>query len=101
MFIYNITVKVNKSIINEWVKWQQEEHIPEIMATELFSDFKFFRLLEQDDSDGPTFIVQYHTPSRNNYEKYIKQHAPVLREKAIKKWGNGFIAFRTLLQSVQ
>ena len=101
MFIYNITVKVNNSILDEWVKWQQEEHIPEIMATDLFSDYKFFRLLEQDDSDGPTFIVQYHTSSRNNYEKYIKQHAQVFREKAIKKWGSGFIAFRTLLQSVQ
>ena len=101
MFIYNITVKVNISIIDEWVKWQQEEHIPEIMGTNLFSNFTFYRLLEQDDSDGPTFIVQYHTPSRNNYEKYIQQYAATLREKAIKKWGDGFIAFRTLLQSVQ
>ena len=101
MFIYNITIKVNNSIVEEWLKWQREEHIPEIMSTGLFDQYKFFRLLDQDDAEGPTFVIQYHTADRKNYDQYINEHAPVLKEKAIAKWANGFIAFRSLLESVQ
>ena len=61
MLIYNITIKVDHSILEEWIKWQMEEHIPEIMATGLFDRYKFFRLLEQDDTEGATYIIQYLT----------------------------------------
>ena len=101
MFIYNITIKVSNSIVEEWMKWQQEEHIPEIMSTGLFDSYKVFRLLEQDETEGPTFVFQYATTHRENYDRYIHEHASGLREKAIKKWGDGFIAFRSLLESVQ
>lgn len=101
MIIYNITIKVNNAILDEWIKWQTEEHIPEIMSTQLFDKHTFFRLLEQDDTEGPTFVFQYYTLARKNYDKYIKEYAPKLREKAFKKWGGGFIAFRSLLESVQ
>ena len=101
MFVYNITTKVSASISDEWVKWQKKEHIPEIMNTHLFDTHQFFRLLEQDDSEGPTFVIQYFTPVKENYDKYINEYAPGFRQKAFKKWGDQFIAFRSLLQAVQ
>ena len=101
MLIYNITIKVSNSIAGEWLKWQREEHIPEIMCTGLFDQYKFFRLLEQDDTEGPTFVFQFHTSDRKNYDRYIHEHADRLREKALKKWGDRFIAFRSLLEAVQ
>jgi hypothetical protein len=101
MLVYNISIKVNHAILSDWIKWQTEEHIPEIMATALFDEYKFFRLLETDETEGPTFVIQYFTNARKNYDEYILKHATQLRKKALQKWGNGFIAFRTLLESVQ
>lgn len=101
MFIYNITIKINNAILHDWMKWQTEEHIPEIMATKLFELYMIFHLLEEDESDGTTYVFQYHTSSKNNYLQYVREFAPALRDKAIKRWGNGFIAFRSLLESVQ
>ena len=101
MFIYNLTNKVDNSIAEEWMKWQTEEHIPEIMSTGLFDEYKIFRLHNQDETEGQTFIIQYYTDVKEKYEEYIKKHAPELREKAFKKWGDGFIAFRSLLEAVQ
>ncbi|MGH2563397.1 MAG: DUF4286 family protein, partial [Ginsengibacter sp.] len=37
----------------------------------------------------------------NDYEKYFQLYSPALRKKTFEKWGNQFIAFRTLLQSVK
>jgi hypothetical protein len=100
MVVYNITVKVHTSIESEWVKWQKQEHIPEIMASGQFSEHKFYRLLEQDDREGITYVVQYFAPSLKHYETYINKFAPLLREKAISRWGNKFIAFRTIMEVV-
>jgi len=99
MIVYNITIKITPEIETEWVQWQQEEHIPDVMASGRFMDHRFYRLL-QDDEDGLTYVVQYFASSMEEYNLYIEQTAPVLRQKALDRWGNQFIAFHTLMQSV-
>ncbi len=100
MIVYNITIKIVAEIEKEWVQWQINEHIPEIMATELFSDFKFYRLLEEDTNDGITYVVQYFSSTFENYTRYINSSASTLRQKSFEKWGDKFIAFRTVMQVV-
>lgn len=100
MIVYNITIKINPSIQKEWMQWQKEEHIPEIMATRLFANYKFYKLLEQDESDGPTYVVQFFADTYEKYQQYIDEFAPGLRRKSLEKWGDGLIAFRSILQVV-
>lgn len=100
MLVYNHTIKVDKRILGKWVKWAIEEYIPAIMATNLFSENKFFELLEQDDPGAATFVLQYFTNSREKYDKYIDEYSEIFTEMAWKKWGNSFIGFKTLMQSV-
>lgn len=100
MFVYNLSVKVDRKILQEWIKWQREEHIPEIMGTNLFTEVKFFELLEPDQLDEPTFISQYFTDSRENYNRYINEYSSTLRERARQKWGDNFIDFSSLMQTV-
>ncbi len=100
MIVYNITVKINAAIEADWLKWQKEEHIPEILATQQFSGHQLFKLLEIDDSDGITYIIQYFATDIEHYHNYINQHASLLQKKAFIKWGNQFIAFRTVMQVV-
>lgn len=101
MFLYNITVKVSDRIEEQWMRWQNEIYIPGVMATGLFYTYEFFLLLEQDDSDGKTFVTQFFTNGRDNYDEFIRQHAPVFYEESMKRWGDQYIDFTTLLQSVK
>ena len=100
MIVYIITIKIDPAIETSWIQWQQQEHIPDIMASGQFSHYKMFRLLEQDDAEGMTFVVQYFAPTLDNYYRYIEEYAPVLKQKAFDKWGDRFIAFRTVMQVV-
>src|SRR5215216_2274777 len=100
MFVYNITVKVDNEIVQQWLQWQKEIHIPEIMATSLFDDNKIFKLLDHDDNNSSTYVLQYFTKTKENYNRYINEYAPGLRQKALERWGTNFIAFRTLMQIV-
>ena len=97
MYIYNVTVKLDPSIAREWVTWMKEEHMPELMATGLFSRYQLCRLLEQDDSDGPTYTAQYFCAGKEEYDTYIRDYAPMMREKGLAKFGGKFAAFRTVM----
>ena len=100
MIVYNITIKIEPGIEDEWVRWQQDEHIPDVMSSGRFSEYKFYRLLEPVDMEGPTYVVQYVASSLENYQQYLDENASSLRRKALEKWGDQFIAFRTVMQVV-
>src|SRR4051812_9328314 len=98
MIIYNITLKVDAAIADAWLQWLLKEHIPEVMSTGCFSDNRVVRLLEVDDSEGPTYAIQYEAASKADYNRYIEIYAPGLQQKSFDKWGDGFIAFRSVMQ---
>ncbi|HZH95967.1 MAG TPA: DUF4286 family protein [Flavisolibacter sp.] len=100
MIIYNVTIQVDNAIAAEWLTWLQEVHIPDVMATNCFTEFKIVRLLEVDESDGPTYATQYFAESKADYNRYIEIYAPALRQQSINKWGDNFVAFRTLMKII-
>jgi hypothetical protein len=100
MIIYNVTVKVDHSIRQSWLQWLKDEHIPGIIATGCFTHAVILHLLESDDEEGVTYAIQYHATDTASYNRYIEQFADVFRQKGLDKWGNKFIAFRTVMQVV-
>lgn len=99
--IYNVTVKIAEALSGQWLQWMLQEHIPDIMNTGCFTHYRVARLLEVDDSEGPTYAVQYHAASMEMYRRYLDKYATSMRNKSYEKWGDGFIAFRSVLQVVQ
>ncbi|MFA6260681.1 MAG: DUF4286 family protein [Bacteroidia bacterium] len=101
MIIYNVTINIEDEIHDEWLLWMKETHIPEVMRTGMFVDHSFSRLLSrQEDETGITYVIQYLANDMAHYEKYIQEFAPALQNETIKKFGNKFIAFRTLMERV-
>ncbi len=98
--IYNVTNKVSHSIHKEWLKWMQEHHIPAVLSTGCFFKATVLRLKEIDDEEGPTYAIQYHAATENDYERYLAGFSAALRQEALDKWGSQFIAFRTVMQVV-
>src|SRR5215831_1913435 len=100
MIVYNTTIKVDAQIEKEWVRWKKNEHIPEVMRTGLFSSYKFFRLLEQDETEGATYVIQYFSSSIDNYKKYVDEFATLLSKKEVAKWSDQFVSFQTVMETV-
>lgn len=100
MIIYNVTTAVSWQVHDAWIKWMKEVHIPEMMATNCFLKNQFVRLLETDETEGPTYAVQYFASNRERYEMYILQYSEGLRQKAIAMWNEQSISFRSLMETV-
>jgi len=100
MIVYNTTIKIDPQIAKQWIDWQKNDHIPEVMATGLFSDHQIFRLLDQDEADGITYVIQYFASSIDHYKKYMAEFATLLSEKSFAKWNDQFISFHTVMEIV-
>jgi hypothetical protein len=99
-FIYNTTTQVHHSIIEGWLQWMKEIHIPETLHTKCFDRHQLVKLLHVDETDGVIYAVQYFLSSKAQYNRYVEIYAPALREKALNKWGDKIISFHSLMQVV-
>ena len=98
MILYNVTVKVEPEIEAEWLEWMRTQHVPDVMKTEMFADYKICRVLG-DDAEN-TFSFQYFAHSTEHLHKYQAQFAPQLQKEHSDRYKNKFVAFRTLLEVI-
>jgi len=100
MIIYNVTSRLDWSIHEDWLEWMKIEHIPQVLATGCFIHHQLVRLLQTDDTEGPTFAIQYFCNSMDICNVYFEIHAPKLRNDVIQKWGDRFVSFRSLMEII-
>lgn len=100
MIIYNVTCSVDKEIAEEWISWMKDKHIPDVLITSLFYDYRILKVLNHDDPATLSFAVQYYSKSIRDVEEYLEKHAPKLRNDVQKRYGDRVVAYRTLLEEV-
>jgi hypothetical protein len=101
MLIYNVTIQIEKEIAAQWLHWLMHEHIPDVMNTGCFVDHQIVKLLDADESETLTYAIQYRAANREILDKYLNEHAPALRKEGTKKWGERFVAFRTIMEVIR
>lgn len=98
MILYNVTVQTEPEIEAEWVDWMETEHIPELLATGLFEEARLCRMTGQQEDSAPTYAAQYLFASQTQYDTYVSDFAPTMRQSGIDRFGSRFVAFRTVLE---
>lgn len=101
MIIYSVTINVDDSVHQEWLKWMREIHVPDVMNTGMFSEYRFLKLLGDQESGGHTYSLQYSCASMELYKEYEEKYASALQREHTEKFRDQFIAFRTLLEQVK
>lgn len=98
MFIYNVTVTIDDSVHDEWLKWMKEIHIPDVMRTKCFIENKICRLITSESEI--TYAIQYTFETMDDMNKYQNLFAPKLQQAHKEKFKDKFAAFRTILEIV-
>ncbi len=100
MIFYNVTINIDESVHNQWMKWMQETHIQDVLATGKFSGARMVKVLVAEDMGGTTYSIQYTTDSKATLQRYYDEDAPRLREEGLKLFGDKMLAFRTELELI-
>lgn len=98
MIIYNVTVGVDKSIVADWLQWMKESHIPEVMKTGMFVQYRILRVISHDDPHSESYAIQYSAATLEHVNQYVAQFAPKLRQDVQERYGDKQVAYRTLLE---
>lgn len=98
MYIYNVTVTLEESIHEEWLKWMKETHIPDVLRTGFFVENKICKLITEEKET--TYAVQYTFRKMEDLTAYQKEHAPRLQKEHSDKFKDKFAAFRTILEII-
>lgn len=100
MYIYNVTVNIEESVQEEWVRWMREVHIPEMLATGKFVKALMTRVMVEEEMGGLTFSIQYTADSRETLDNYYKEDSERLHGRAAARFGGKFVTFITELAIV-
>jgi len=101
MILYNVTVKVDNDVADEWLHWMQKEHIPAVIDTGHFIGHRICRLLSPRDEEGQNYSIQYLCDSLKDLQIYQGMHASRLQSEHAERFKDKFVAFRTVMEIVE
>ncbi len=101
MIVYSVSVSVKNSFVREWLDWMKNEHIPELMSTGYFLNFKLMKeIIPSIDMHDTSFIINYELNSLDDYYKYAENFAPTLQQKHQEKFTGNFKSVRTVFELI-
>jgi hypothetical protein len=99
MIIYNVTTNIDNDVHDEWFQWMKTVHIPEMMNTGYFLEYKMCKVLIEEEQ-GTTYSVQFTCANMEDLNDYKNEHSTRLQKEAATKYGSKAVSFRTLLEVV-
>ena len=99
MYIYNVTINIEDSVHDHWLKWMKEEHIPAMLATGKFMRALMSKVNIEEEMGGTSYSIQYTTDSKEMLQKYYDEDASKLRAQS-KPFEGKYVAFRTELEVI-
>ena len=100
MIVYNVTSAIDESIEKEWVAWMKDHHMPDVIGTKMFTQFRLYKILATQEPRTVSYSAQYMARSMEDVNTYLEKFAPALRAEVSTKYGEKAVSFRTLLEEV-
>lgn len=98
--LLNETIKVEKSIADEWLAWTTQVYIPAYMESSLVLATQVNRVINSED-DGATFAVQLSLASMSDVHKLHNQYIKNVQKLLNDKYEGRYVIFRTLMEIMQ
>jgi Domain of unknown function (DUF4286) len=80
---YEVTLQVDPPLASQVEQHMRQEHIPAIFATGCFHQIRFCQ------ASPARFRTSYEAASQANLDRYLRDHAPVLRAEFQRRFPQG------------
>ncbi len=99
MKVYNISFQIEAAQEFQWLEWMKNNFIPLVMASQKFSDNKFYQIKVQEDQ-SPTYTLQLYCDNLKLWQAYQELQAIEHLKEIQHTWGNQCYYFCTEMQIV-
>ncbi len=100
---YRYTVRcqfTDAAVADRWLRWLEHQHISDVMHAGATAA----EIVEMN-ADLPTYEIRYEFSTRDDFDVYLRDHAPALRDEGLQRfplhWGlqysrsDGQVVYRT------
>ncbi|WP_207422065.1 DUF4286 family protein [Desertivirga brevis] len=99
MVLFNITIIIDDSINDEWLRWINEEFIPEAMSSNLIASKRLLKVLDSPN-EGITYCLQFVLDTIASYQSFQQNQFASLMNKHSINFNNKFVSFNTLMEFI-
>jgi hypothetical protein len=95
--VYEVNLEVDAAIAADYRAWL-EDHVAQILALPGFTGARIYEVLEpQPPATLVALCVQYTLRGRDDFDAYLREHAPRMRADGVARFGDRFRAERRVL----
>ncbi len=98
IFLYNVTIGVDKEIEMEWLQWMKNYYLPRAMQSGAFLEHRIYKVLTHEDENSVSYSVQYFSDAIEKIVQYLNNDGKVLLEELRNRYKEKHVVFNTLLQ---
>jgi uncharacterized protein DUF4286 len=95
MIAYEVTVDVQEELVDRFMAYMRQRHIPDILATGCFAHAELTRASET------RFRQRFLAKSLGDLEGYLERHAPALRADYAVEFPSGTLVSREIWEEIQ
>lgn len=99
MIIYNVTVNLHDSIHEDWLNWNKEIYIPQMLQKGGFDKARMVKVIAEHDS-GNTYSLQFEAKDEHSLNQFKQNHASEFDALALSKFGELMLTFKTELEFI-
>lgn len=96
MINYTVKIHIDLEIESHWFDWMRNQHIPDVLATGLFSECIILKAIEPEEEGKATYSFLYMCDSDSELNTYLAVYAPDLRDEHTKLFEGRFSASRNI-----
>jgi hypothetical protein len=98
IFLYNVTVGIDKDLESEWLAWMKEYYLPKAMESGAFLEHKIYKVLTHEDEGSVSYSIQYFSDAIEKVVHYLNNDGKLLVEELRSRYKERHVVFNTLLQ---
>jgi hypothetical protein len=98
IFLYNVTIGIDKELESEWLTWMKEYYLPKAMESGAFTEHKIYKVLTHEDEGSVSYSVQYFSDEIEKIVHYLNNDGKALVEELRARYKEKHVVFNTLLQ---
>ena len=98
IFLYNVTIGVDKEIESEWLAWMKQYYLPKAMQSGAFLEHKIYKVLTHEDEGSVSYSVQYFSDAIEKIVYYLNNDGKALVVELRERYKEKHVVFNTLLQ---
>lgn len=98
IFLYNVTIGVDKEIEMEWLQWMKDYYLPKAMESGAFLEHRIYKVLTHEDENSVSYSFQYFSDAIEKIVQYLNNDGKVLLEELRSRYKEKHVVFNTLLQ---